>query len=144
MKTSNISFVIFISCLFALFFVHQDNKKNMPLFQTSSYSGSLTHIENYRGYNGAEIFEGTIVVDGKQVVKKVSLEQFVEFIQNNKKPTPITVALSAADFGAHVSVITLNYFPIIMSLLVGLLSSFFIFVIDWATRKGYVEHWDIA
>lgn len=144
MKTSTISFVLFISFLCALFFVHQDNKKNMPLFQTASYGGVLTHVENYRSYNGGEIFEGTIVVDGKQVVKKVSLEQFVEFIQNNKKPTPIIVALSAADFGAHVSVITLNYFPIIMSLVVGLFGSFLIFIIDFATRKGYVEHWDIA
>jgi hypothetical protein len=144
MKTSNISFVLFISFICAILFVHQDNKENMHLFQTASYSGVLTHVESYHGYNGGEIFEGTIVVDGKQVVKKVSLEQFVQFIQNNKKPTPITVALSAADFGANVSAITLNYFPIIMSLVVGLFSSFFIFIIDFATRKGYVEHWDIA
>jgi hypothetical protein len=143
MKTSTISFTVFLFCLFLISYVHHENKKNMPLFETASYSGVLTHVENHHSYNGGELFEGTIVVDGKQVVKKVSLENFVEFVQNNKKPTPISVNLSAADFGAYVSPITLNYFPIFMLLLVFILSSFMIFMIDYATRKGYVEHWDL-
>lgn len=142
MKVSKITLILSVFILLAISYVYLDGKKNMPLFQTASYNGLLTHVESFRSYNGGEIFQGTIVADGKTVVKNLSLENFVKFVQNDKKPTPITVDLSAADLGAHVSPVFLNYFPIMMALITLLFISISSFLIDYATRKGYIEHWE--
>lgn len=142
MKISNVFLILSVLCLLGMSYVMFDVDKNKPLFQTASYDGVLTKVESQHSYKGGEIFQGTIVVDGKTVVKKVTLENFVKFVQNDKKPTPITVDLSAADFGADVSTVYLNSFPILVSLFVAFFLFFASFLIDYGTRKGYIEHWE--